>query len=82
MCGGGFDVAEVLNRSPSDKRKIIRDIYDFIRANDITEFYQLTDYAFDNDPDWFDVLCDGHTIMFNAVIQSRRHAPQLRGSDD
>lgn len=79
ICGGGFDAAEVLNRSPSDKRKIIREIYDFIGENDITEFYQLTDYAYVNNDDWFDVLTEGHTVFFNAAIKSRRHAPQLRG---
>lgn len=81
MCGGGFDVLEILNRSPADKRKIVRDIYDFISENDITEFYQLTDYAYKNNADWFDVLMDGHTVFFNAIIKSRRHAPQLRGVD-
>lgn len=78
ICGGGFDIAEVINRSTSDKRKIIREIYDFISENDITEFYELTDYAYAYNTDWFDILMDGHTIFFNAVIKSRRHAPQLR----
>lgn len=80
ICGGGFDLAEILNRSISDRRRIIRDIYDYIAANDITEFYELTDYARANNPDWFDILMDGHTVFINAVIKSRRHAPQLRGN--
>lgn len=78
ICGGGFDVVEFLERSPADKRKIIREIYDFIRENDITEFYELTDYAYENNTDWFEILMSGNTIAFNAVIKSRRHAPQLR----
>lgn len=78
VCGGGFDIAEVMNRSASDKRRIVREIYEFISMNDITEFYQLTDYAYHYNPDWFDILMDGHTVVFNAVIKSRRHAPQLR----
>jgi hypothetical protein len=77
ICGGGFDVKELLDRSPSDKRAIVKEIYEFIKNNDITEFYQLTDYAFDNNADWFEILMDGHTMVFDAVIRSRRHSDSL-----
>lgn len=66
-----------MDRSPSDKRAIVKEIYEFIKNNDITEFYQLTDYAFDNNADWFEILMDGHTMVFDAVIRSRRHSDSL-----
>lgn len=77
IAGGGFDVAELLDRSPADKRAIVKEIYEFIKTQDITEFYELTDYAFENNADWFDILMNGHTMVFDAVIKSRRHSNKL-----
>jgi len=78
IAGGGFDVVEILNRSPSDKRAIVKQIYEYIKENDVTEFYELTDYAFLNNDDWFEILMDGHTMVFDAVIKSRRHCFKLQ----
>jgi len=78
IAGGGFDPLEMLNRSPSDKRSIVKQIYEYIKENDVTEFYELTDYAFLNNDDWFDVLMDGYTMFFSAVIKSRRHCSKLQ----
>lgn len=82
IAGGGFDVAELLDRSPSDKRAIVKEIYEFIKTQDITEFYELTDYAFENNADWFEILMDGHTMVFDAVIKSRRHSNKLQQERD
>ena len=77
FCGGGFDIKELLDRSPADKRVIIKEIYEYIKEQDITEFHELVDYAFDNNEDWFEILMEGHTMVFDAVIKSRRHSAKL-----
>lgn len=82
ITGGGFDVVELINRSPSDKRAILKEIYEFIKSNDVTEFCELTDYAFENNSDWFEILMDGHTMVFDAVIKSRRHSSKLQQERD
>lgn len=77
VAGGGFDVENILGRSPAERRKIIKEIYDFIYQQDITEFHELTDYAFANNEDWFELLTNSHTLFFGTVIKSRRHSVQL-----
>ena len=71
-CGGGFNAKEYLER-PADIRATIAEIYGYIKENDVTEFSELCDYAFVNEPDWFDVLTAGHTIFFTAILTSRRN---------
>lgn len=72
--GNGFDVADVLARSTSETKAIVKDIYDYIISADIIEFVDLTDYAFTHEPDWFDVLMSGYTLFFKTVISSNRHS--------
>lgn len=68
----GFDISNFVERTSSETSAIIRQIYDYIIKNDIIEFHLLTDYAFLNNADWFDVLTNGYTLYFTAVIRSRR----------
>lgn len=69
--GGGFNVRRYLDNE-DNKKAILYEIYEFIKGSDYTEFYQLTDYAFVNRPDWFDVLLSGYTLFFTNVLKSRR----------
>ena len=72
ITGCGFDIENFLSRTKTESRTIMREIYAFIRESDINEFCDLMDYAFDNEPEWFDYLVDGHSIMLAALFQSRR----------
>ena len=72
ICGCGFDLEQYLSRSKTESKQIMREIYAYIRESDIDEFCDIMDYAFDNEPEWFDFLCDGHSIMLAALFQSRR----------
>lgn len=72
ITGCGFDIENYLSRTKTESRTIMREIYAFIRESDINEFCDLMDYAFDNEPEWFDYLVDGHSIMLAALFQSRR----------
>lgn len=72
ITGCGFDIENYLSRTKTESRQIMREIYAFIRESNINEFCDLMDYAFDNEPEWFDYLVDGHSIMLAALFQSRR----------
>lgn len=72
ICGCGFDIEQYMSRTKTESRQIMREIYSFIRESNVNEFCDLMDYAFDNEPEWFDYLVDGHSIMLAALFQSRR----------
>jgi hypothetical protein len=78
LCGNGFELEEILKKTTTEKKAIVKEIYEFIKNNDIIEFHELTDYAYEHNADWFDVLMEGHTMVFNAVIKSRRHSEKLQ----
>lgn len=71
---GGVDIAELLKPSSSERYSLIREMIEFIKANELTEFQDLMDYAagFRYD-DWFPLLCDNSTIVINSYIKSCRH---------
>jgi len=71
---GGVDIAELLKPSSSERYSLIREMIEFIKANELTEFQDLMDYAagFRYD-DWFPLLCDNSTIVMNSYIKSCRH---------
>lgn len=74
---GGLDVAELLRPTCSDTKAALRDIVQFIKDNDITEFHELIDYALANNEMWFDLLSSGHTIFITSLLSSRRNSPVL-----
>lgn len=70
---GGVDVSELLKPSASERYSLIRDMCNYVSENDVTEFYELVDYAmcahFD---DWFPLLCDNSAYVVNQYIKSNR----------
>ena len=71
---GGVDLAELLRPSSSERYSIIRDIIDYIRSAEITEFQDLMDYASDEHfDDWFPLLCDNCAFVVGQYIKSQRH---------
>jgi hypothetical protein len=78
VSGGGFELEEILKKTTTEKKAIVREIYGYIVQNDVTEFHELVDYAFANKEDWFDVLMNGYTLFFTSVIKSRRHSSKLQ----
>lgn len=71
---GGVDIAELLRPSSSERYSIIRDMIDFVRNNNITEFQDLIDYSYTNRfDDWFPLLCDNSSFILVNYIKSCRH---------
>lgn len=75
---GGMDVADLLRLSASARYSVIRKICEYVAAADITEFYQLMDYAADyHSEDWYPVLCDSASYVVNQYIKSNRNRKRI-----
>lgn len=57
---------------PSDKYKMIAEMMDYIRQENIIAYADLTDYAKEFRFDWFRILCDSGTIVIKEYIKSRK----------
>lgn len=70
---GGVDISELLKPSTSERYSIIKEMCEYVGANNITEFYELMDYAMDQKFDtWFPLLCDNSAYIVNQYIKSNR----------
>ena len=79
-CFGGFDIADAFTLSKSEKIEVFKEIIDFIRENDIVEYYDLVNYALEENHAWFSIMVDGGTIMLREYIKSNRH--RMRHPDE
>ena len=71
---GGFDLAEALRPSSSQRYNLINEMISFISENYILEFQDLLDYARLNKFDsWFPLLCDNSAYVVGQYIKSQRH---------
>lgn len=73
-CFGGFDLSEAFKFSSSEKKQMIGEILQYIRDNNVTEYFDLVNYCMDERyDDWFSVVTEGYTIMISNYIKSFRH---------
>lgn len=71
---GGFDLAAALAPSSSERYALISEMIDFVKAENVTEYQDLMDYALAERRDtWFPLLCDSCTIVMQQYIKSQRH---------
>lgn len=74
---GGVDVSELLKPSSSERYSMIKEMCEFVGANNITDFYELMDYAMDNEfTTWWPLLCDSSAYIVNQYIKSNRQRIQ------
>jgi len=80
---GGVDISELLKPSTSERYSIIKEMCEYVGANNITEFYELMDYAMDQKFDtWFPLLCDNSAYIVNQYIKSnRQRITNMRAED-
>lgn len=70
---GSFDVEDAFKNSV-DKYLAIRDMIQFIKDNEITEYIDFMDYCSMNKfDDWFRLLCDNCSFVIQGVITSNRN---------
>lgn len=62
------DIGIVIN-----KYKIIKEMVGFVSANNIIYYSDLLDYASENEPQWFRVLCDNGTKVMTEYIKSNTY---------
>lgn len=71
---GGFDINQALQPSASERYSMLREMCDYIRENNITEFADFSFYAMsEHADDWFPLLCDNSAYFIGQVIKSVRH---------
>lgn len=70
---GGMDISEYLRLSASARYSEIKKMCQYVADYNITEFYELMDYAMENENDtWFPLLCDNSAYIVNQYIKSNR----------
>lgn len=70
----GFDIRDFVELTRTEIVKIIRDIQQFIRDNDLLEYSDLLDVLLDggdNMADWYEVAVS-HTLVLTGYLRSRR----------
>lgn len=55
---------------PSDKYSAIREMIDFIKAENITLYSDLLEYCSMNNETWFRCLCDNGTYVIKEYLKS------------
>lgn len=70
---GGADISSFFELSATNRLDILKDIVNFIRDNNVTEFADLTFYAIEHDSDWFDVIANHNSIFLRNLLASMRN---------
>lgn len=76
---GGVDLSELLRPSASERYSLIREMCEFVKTENITEFQDLMDYAMSEHFDaWFPLLCDSSAYVVGQYIKSQRHRAESK----
>lgn len=79
---GGVEIADLLKPSASERYTIIKEMCEYVGENNITEFFELMDYAMDQRYDtWFPLLCDNSAYIVNQYIKSNRERVRMMKED-
>ncbi len=69
ICCGGSDYRALIGLA-SDKKKAVKEMINFCIEYNIYEFYQLVEYAMENNEEWFDVL-NSSSFLIREYLRSR-----------
>ena len=76
-CFNGFDIEKyIFNDKDLELKRLnaLKEIYDFIEQQGITEFHQINTYARKNEPYWFEILHTNSAYAINLHIKSVRYS--------
>lgn len=68
---GGFNIADYVEMTASERTQIIKEIQQFIRDADIYEYSDLLDVLLDNDMHDMYAVAVSQTLLFRAYLNSR-----------
>lgn len=71
---GGFDLADALRPSSSERYSKISEMIAWCSDNNVTEFYDLLNYArTEHFDDWFPFLCDNSAFIMSQYLKSAHY---------
>jgi hypothetical protein len=71
---GGFDVIHLLKPTSATRYELLGEMMDWVKENDCTNFFVLSQYAFHvRKDDWFPLLTDNSAIFMREYIKSFRY---------
>lgn len=75
----GFDIRDFVEMTKSEVIKILGQVQDFVRENNIMEYCDLLDILRDGAgmDDWYEVAVT-HTLLLTAYLRSRREKGRIR----
>lgn len=79
VCHGGADLDQYLVCNSYHRKLMLREMQSFVRANNITEFVDLMDYAAqERFEDWYQLLIDNSAMVMDKYICSLRNSMKER----
>ena len=78
---GGADYSAIITL-PGDTDETLREIFKFIRENEIISFAKFIDIAADNNPDWFRIATAQRSYVIDKYIKSFAWELEYRDADD
>ena len=72
ICHGGLDIGDLLTIGSAQKQEYISQMIQYVKENNICEFYEIMDYAREYNNDWFNVLCFQCAYVIEKYIKSNR----------
>lgn len=70
---GGADLENICRAKGSDKYKILKEIFDFCKFNEVVEFTDLVDYAVCMHEEWLPIICEKHCFAITKYLDSLRN---------
>ena len=71
---GNVDIDQYFQITQSDRYAMVKEMIEFVRDNEITEFFILMDYATEHRfEDWLPLLCDSSAYIIDKYITSLRN---------
>lgn len=67
---GSINYLQIINLE-IDRYQVIQAMVEFCKQSNIDEYYKLFEYAMEERPDWFRVLCDNGTYVMKEYLRSR-----------
>ena len=82
ICLNGLDIDSILTQTATEKKRIIKEICEYIILADIREYSDLIEYAMYNNDEWFDLLTGNFTIFLTQFIRSRKFRGTVKSNID